>query len=138
MTKNFILFLSIIFLSSCAHNLELISRNKSPNGVGNAQELGKQVTININGKEYKGTYVYDGMKIFTTTGNATATAYNRSGSTTAYANGSSTSYIPGSGNGKIIATSGDDTIRCDFMYEDFSGLGYCTNNTGNEYDLIIH
>ncbi len=138
MFRKLIVLFTVFMLSSCAHQLQLISRNNSGNGSGVAQEAGKQVTIDLNGRNYIGTYVYDGMKIFTTTSTANATATSGNRTATAYGNGYATSYVPGSGNGRVIATSGDDTLRCDFNFSDGTGIGYCVNNTGNEYDLIIH
>lgn len=147
--KKFFLILCL-FLTGCAHQLDLISRNNSGNGTGNAQEMGKQISIYLNNKFYKGTYVHDGMKVInstartTTTGTSNGTVVNGKRMATVYGTSSGTStgyattYIPGSGNGSVIATSGDDTLRCDFNYSGGTGIGYCVNNTGNEYDLIIH
>lgn len=128
--------LILFFLSSCTHQMQLISRNNTGNGTGTVQEMGKQVTIYLNGKTYKGTYVHDSGSSVATINNSTATAYNAYGSSTAYGTGSIISYIPGSGNGRIIATAGDDTLRCDFQYSRGSGVGYCEDNKGNSYDLI--
>ena len=127
-----------LLLSGCAHQLDLISRDNSGNGIGNAQEIGKRIAINLNGRTYVGTYVYDGMKIINTTSSASATAYSGSRSATAYGNGHSSTHIPGSGNGRVLATSGNDSIRCDFNYSGGTGIGYCQDNSGREYDLLIH
>ena len=139
-----------LMLTGCAHQLDLLSRTNSGNGSGKAEEMGKKVTIYLKDRTYIGTYVYDGLKVITTTSRsntnstATATAYSRNKTATAYGYGNSsstayaTSYIPGSGNGSFVATSGDDTIRCDFNFKDGTGIGYCQNNSGEEYDLIIH
>lgn len=127
-----------VLLNGCAHQLELISRDNSGNGVGNAQEISKQITINLNGQTFKGTYVYDGMQIISTTSAATATAYSGSRSATAYGNGYSSTYVPGSGNGRVLTTSGNNSLRCDFNYSNGSGIGYCQDNSGKEYDLLIH
>lgn len=131
------IFILAVFISGCAHQLELISRNNSGNGNGTAQEAGKQITINLNGKTYKGTYVYDGKKTIQSFSSGTATASNGYQYANVYEAGSGVTYIPGSGNGKIIATSGDDTIRCDFNYSSGSGVGYCENNNGATFDLLI-
>ena len=133
-----IILTAFLLLIGCAHQLELISRDNSGNGTGNAQEAGKQITINVSGKTYRGTYVYDGGRAVTTVSSANATAYSGSRTAHAYGNGFSSTYIPGSGNGRILATSGDDSIRCDFTYEHGSGIGYCQDNSGKEYDLLIH
>ena len=132
-----ILFSCLLLLTACAHQFQLIPRNGGSAGNGTAQEAGKQITISLNGRTYKGTYVYDDGSVITTHSSATATAYSGSRSATAYGNGVSSTYIPGSGNGRIFATSGDDSIRCDFMYKGGSGLGYCQDNARNEYDLLI-
>jgi hypothetical protein len=124
-------------LNGCAHNLDLISRTGGPNGSGTAQELGKQITINLDGKQYKGTYIYDGGAVISTNSTATARAYSGSRSATAYGTGVSNTYIPGTGNGRILATSGSDSIRCDFNYGKGTGIGYCQDNAGNEFDLLI-
>lgn len=129
--------LASILLTGCAHGLDLISRDNSGNGSGVAQEMGKQITITLNGKTYKGTYIYDGGAVISTSSAATATAYSGYRSATANGYGTSSTYIPGSGNGKILASSGDGTIRCDFTYAKGTGIGYCQDNTGKEYDLLI-
>lgn len=140
----------LLTLTGCAHQLDLISRTNSGNGSGKAEEMGKKVTVFLKNKMYVGTYVYDGLKVITTTAssntNSTATSTAISGKRIVTANGQgnsnttayATTYIPGSGNGSFVATSGDDTIRCDFNYKDGTGIGYCQNNSGEEYDLIIH
>ena len=126
-----------LMLSGCAHNLELVSRNGGQNGSGVAQEMGKQITINLDGKQYKGTYIYDGGSMIRTNSSATATAYSGRYAATAYGTGVSSTYIPGSGNGRALATSGNDSIRCDFTYAQGTGIGYCQDNHGMEYDLLI-
>jgi len=147
--KTFILAL-LLTLTGCAHQLDLLSRTNSGNGSGKAEEMGKKITIYLQDRTYVGTYVYDGLKVITTTSrsntnsSATATAYSGNRTATAYGHGTSnttgyaTSYIPGSGNGSLIATSGNDTIRCDFNFRSGTGIGYCQNNSGEEFDLIIH
>lgn len=129
------------FLGGCSHQvhrLDLISRDNTGNGSGNAQEEGKQITISLNGKTYMGTYIYDGRKTIGAIRSETATAYSGSSNATAYGTGYSSAYIPGSGNGKILATSGNDSLRCDFNYSDGSGIGYCQDSAGKKYDLLIH
>lgn len=138
MKKIISALIATVFLNGCAHQLELISRDNSGNGIGNAQEMGKQITINLNGQTFKGTYVYDGMKVISTTSSGTATAYSGYRSATAYGNGYSSTYVPGSGNGRVLATSGNNSLRCDFNYSNGSGIGYCQDNSGKEYDLLIH
>lgn len=128
----------LMLLSACSLQLQLISRNNKGNGTGIAHIIGKQVSISLNGKQYEGTGVYDGGQTINTTSSGTATAYSGSQSVNIYANGQSNTYVPGTGNGRFIATSGDDTLRCEFNYRAGSGVGYCLNNNGNEYDLIIH
>lgn len=137
MEKIILVLLATIFLNGCTHHLELVSRDNSGNGFGSAQAIGKQITINLNGQLYKGTYVYDGMKVINTTSSGSATAYGSSGTATAYGSGHSSTYIPGSGNGRVLATSGNNSIRCDFNYSQGSGIGYCKDNFGKEYDLLI-
>lgn len=127
-----------LFLCSCqyTHQMQLISRNNTGNGTGTVEERGKKVTIYLNEKTYIGTYVHDGGSSVTSINSGSATAYNAYGSSTAHGTSSSVSYIPGSGNGRIIATNGEDTLRCDFKYSQGSGVGYCEDNKGNSYDLI--
>lgn len=150
MLSRAVVLASFIILTGCAHQLDLLSRNNSGNGLGKAEEMGKKVTIYLKDRTYIGTYVHDGLKVITTTARsntnstATATAYSGNKTATAYGHGNSnttayaTTYIPGSGNGSFVASSGDDTIRCDFNYQGGTGIGYCQNNSGEEYDLIIH
>jgi hypothetical protein len=142
MNKIVSVLLATTLLNGCAldhtYQLDLISRDKSGNGFGNAQTLRKQIKINLNGQMYQGTYVYDGMKVINTTSSASANAYSGLATATAYGNGHSSTYIPGSGNGRVLATSGNNSIRCDFNYSGGTGIGYCQDNSGKEYDLIIH
>jgi hypothetical protein len=134
-----ILSLSILMLlSACSPQLQLISRKNNGNGTGVAHIIGKEVSITLNNKEYEGTYVYDGGQNVNTTSYGTATAYSGTQNINIYANGQSNTYVPGTGNGKLIATSGNDTLRCDFNFRHGTGVGYCINNNGSEYDLIIH
>lgn len=115
-------------LTGCSHNLSLHSRDGSPSGQGVAQEAGKTITINLNGKVYSGTYVRDGGKV--------AIFQSYSG---AFGSGFGTAYVPGSGNGRVLATSADgDAIRCEFLYSSGSGIGVCHDNSGKDYDLLIH
>jgi hypothetical protein len=125
--------------------MELISKDNSGNGNGMANTSGKEVSFILNGKSYRGTYIFDGGKTISTiqtgsaTGTANAYAYGntRTDSAMAFGSGYSSTYIPGSGNGKAIATSGDDTLRCEFKFDQGTGLGICKRNNGSEYDLIV-
>ena len=118
-------------LTGCAHNLTLHPRDGSPSGQGVAQEAGKTVTINLNGKVYSGTYVYDGGKVATFQSYGSATAYSGTKSASAFGSGFGTAYVPGSGNGRVLATSTDgDAIRCEFEYSSGSGIGVCRDNAG--------
>lgn len=137
MTRLTCVLLAAALLGGCAHQLDLISRDNSGNGTGTAQEVGKQITINLNGKTYSGTYIYDGGKVINTSSSATATAYSGSNTARAYGTGYSSTYVPGSGNGRVLATSGNDSLRCDFSYQGGTGIGYCRDNYGKEYDLLI-
>ena len=137
--KNFTLFLLLIFLTACAHQLELYSRNGGINGTGIAQEAGKQITINLDGRVYTGTYTYDGGKTIISNAYGTATAYSGKSSATAYGNYTNTSYVPGSGLGRLFAHSQDGkSLRCEFSYSEGSGIGVCEDNENNSYDLVAH
>jgi hypothetical protein len=136
--KTVLSLLIIVLITGCAHQLELISRDNSGNGTGVAQEANQSISISVNGVNFKGTYVYDGGTVVNSYNYSTATAYNRTGTTQAYGNSYGTSYVPGSGNGRIVASSGTNTIHCDFMFQQMSGIGYCQDNNGKQYDLIIH
>lgn len=137
--KYIIVLVFIIYLSGCAHHFTLIPRDGKEKGQGVAQEVGKTVTITLNGKTYTGNYVYGGGSVafFNTFGSATA--YSGTKTATAFGSGFGTAYVPGSGNGRILATSPDgDVIRCEFLYSGGSGLGICQDNAEKEYDLQIH
>jgi len=129
----------VVSVAGCTHNLTLIPRQGGEKGQGVAQEVGKTVTITVNGKTYTGNYVYGGGSVafFNTYGSSTA--YSGTRTATAYGSGFGTAYIPGSGNGRILVTSPDgDAIRCELQYSSGSGLGICQDNAGKEYDLQIH
>lgn len=127
-----------ILLSGCSHPLTLFARGGGVSGSGEANEIGKKVTINIGTKVYTGTYVYDGGAVIVGSSYGTATAFYGARSAMAYGSTSSTTYVPGSGNGKVLATSSSgDSIRCDFMYSSGTGIGYCQDSAGQEYDLLI-
>lgn len=126
-------------VSGCSHNLTLISRQGGGAGDGVAEELGKKVTINLNGKIYTGQYVFGGGTVAFTNSYGSAAAYSGAGTATAYGSGMSTTYMPGSGNGRVLATSADgDAIRCEFQYSSGNGIGVCTDNAENVYDLQIN
>jgi hypothetical protein len=137
--KKLIACLFVFVLSGCAHQLELYSRDGGVNGTGTAQEAGKQITINLDGRVYKGTYTYDGGKTIITNGYGSATAYSGNRSATAYSRATSTSYVPGSGLGRLYAHSQDGkSIRCEFSYSAGSGIGICEDNDNKPYDLVAH
>ena len=137
--KKLLAYLILIFVAGCAHQLELYSRDGGANGTGTAQEAGKQITINLDGSVYKGTYTYDGGKTIISNAYGSATAYSGNRSATAYGNSTSTSYIPGSGLGRVFAHSQDGkSLRCEFSYSQGSGLGVCEDNDNKPYDLVIH
>lgn len=129
----------MLVLTGCAHQIELYSRNGGSNGTGTAQEAGKLITINLDGRVYKGTYTYDGGKTIITSSYATATAYSGKHSAVAYGNSTGTAYVPGSGQGRLFAHSDDGKgLRCEFNYSDGSGIGICEDNDNNLYDLVAH
>ena len=130
-----------LLLTGCArtHNLTLHPRNESLSGQGVAQEAEKTVTINLNGKVYSGTYAYDGRKVATLQIYNNATAYAGAKSASASGGSFGTAYVPGSGNGRVLAIAADgDAIRCEFQYSSGSGIGICRDNSGKDYDLLIH
>ena len=128
-----------VTLSGCAHKFSIFPRNGSGKGTGEASDFGRELTINMNGKTYRGTYVYGGGSVAVTNSFGSATAFSGSQSVYAYGSGSSTTFIPGSGKGQLLAFSDDgDAIRCNFNYQSSSGIGVCEDNKGNLYDLQIH
>lgn len=137
MRKAFALVLAIA-LSGCAYNLTLHPRDGGPVGSGTANSSNKSLTIDLAGKTYRGTYVYDGgSPVFSQTfGNATA--FNRFGTTSAYGSATTTGYVPGSGQGRVVAFASDgSSIRCEFTFRQGSGIGVCEDNTNKPYDLVI-
>lgn len=137
--KKLIIFVWLICLVGCAHQLELYSRNGGVNGTGTAQETTQSILITLDNVTYKGSYTYNGGAPVITTSYGTATAI--SGNRTAYATGTSVSnsYIPGTGQGRVFARSVDGKgLRCEFSYDEFNGLGICQDNNNQLYDLVIH
>ena len=105
--------------------------------MGTVQELGKEITINLHGQTYTGTYIYDGTKTISSMSLASATARNGSSAASVLGSGFSTTHIPGSGDGKALVICGNNTLRCDFNAVNGKGIGYCQDNAGKEYDLLI-
>jgi hypothetical protein len=127
-----------LLLQACAYPLTLQSRDGGPGGTGTANSGGKTVEIALNGKTYRGSYIYDGGAVIPTQTFGSATASNRYGTTTAFGSSTSTTYVPGSGAGRILAMAGPgDSIRCEFMYRGSGGMGVCEDNSGKAYDLLI-
>jgi hypothetical protein len=135
--KLLINFVLVLLLGGCGHSLELVSRNNSGNGSGNAGSFNNKVSITINDQHFKGVYVHDGLRVVTTTNAFSGSVYNSRGSNSFYGNSSSSFYSQGSGNGKMVAHSTNNSLYCDFNFIMFSGVGYCRDKYGQEYDLII-
>jgi hypothetical protein len=128
---------ALVTLAGCSHQISLMPRDGGQAGAGEANESGKKVTINLNGRTYMGTYVHDGGKVITRQLYRPAQAYSGVVYATAFGSSTATTYVPGSGNGKILATSDGDALHCDFQYSDSTGIGICTDNAGKQYDLLI-
>ena len=64
--KKILLTMACLFLTGCTHSLSLMSQNNGTMGHGTANEIGKTVTIELNGETYNGNYAYleDGMVSF--------------------------------------------------------------------------
>lgn len=137
--KSAISCLAAIMLAGCAHPLTLYPVGGGQAGTGSADEFGKRVTINLNGRVYTGTYVHDGGQLIPTSVYGSASTYSGTYSGgTAYGASVGTTYVPGSGNGRILAAAPDGgTIRCDFQYRSGSGIGQCEDNAGKRYDLKV-
>jgi hypothetical protein len=131
------ILLAILVLAGCTHQFALMPRDGGHAGSGEANEAGKEISIDLNGRKYIGTYVYDSGKIITTHSSAIAHGHSGTLNATASYMGTASTFIPGSGNGKIVATSDGDTLRCDFQYSDGSGIGLCNDKAGKQYDLLI-
>jgi hypothetical protein len=130
-------FLALFVLAGCTHQFALMPRDGGHSGSGEANESGKEININLNGRAYIGTYVYDGGKFITTHASGITQGYAGGLNATASYTGVASTFVPGSGNGKIVATSDGDTLRCDFQYSNGSGIGICNDKAGKQYDLLI-
>jgi uncharacterized lipoprotein YehR (DUF1307 family) len=108
MTK--LTLLALFALAGCTHQFALMPRDGGHSGSGEANESGKEVSINLNGRTYIGTYVYDGGKIITTHSSGISQGYSGALNATASYTGTASTFVPGSGNGKIVATSDGDTL----------------------------
>ena len=132
-----LILIALFVLAGCTHQFALMPRDGGHSGTGEANEAGKEISINLNGRTYIGTYVYDGGKIITTHSSGISQGYSGALNATASYTGTASTFVPGSGNGKIVATSDGDTLRCDFHYSDGSGIGLCNDKAGKQYDLLI-
>ena len=142
--KKFLALVTFLFIvTGCMHDLSIVQRDGGPIGIGQANESGKKVEINLNGKTYRGTYVHGGGSAIFTSSSVTISGIASgaggsgiySGSTSSFGSG----YVEGSGNGKMLVLAEDgDALRCEFLYKGGSGLGVCQDNEGELYDLIIH
>ena len=121
--------LALFALAGCTHQFALMPRDGGHAGSGEANEAAKEISINLNGRTHIGTYVYDGGKTITTHSSGMAQGYSGALNATASYTETASTFTPGSGNGKIVATSDGDTMRCDFQYSDGSGVGLCNEHT---------
>jgi hypothetical protein len=129
----------LIIIAGCAHEFTLHPRQGGERGTGVATTSDRTVTITLDGKTSKGTYIFDGGNVVISTTTGSATAYSGARSATALGSGQTSTYIPGSGNGRILAIATDgDAIRCEFQFSRGSGLGLCHDNAGKGYDMLIH
>lgn len=111
-------------------------------GRGTANEIGKTVTIELNGETYNGNYAYlkDGMVGFGHSfvqGSVTAGGSYATGNAVA----NSTYFTEAAaGNGTVMASSASGKgLRCQFSYStaSHSGAGICRDDAKNLYDLQI-
>jgi hypothetical protein len=135
MRSVFAMLLCSASLVGCAYSLALHPRDGGSVGTGRADGSSKTVEINLNGKTYRGPYIYDRGAVIASQGFATAFSGAR---VAAGINTLGTTYVQGSGNGRVLATSSDgDALRCEFTFREQAGIGVCEDNSHRQYDLVI-
>lgn len=127
-----------IILGGCAYPLQIHSRDGSGSWSGIANSGNKSMTINLEGVNYTGNYIFDNGSVATTNVYGTVNAYGSAKPATAHSQSYGTTYIPGSNQGQAFLLAPDGkSLRCRFTYIGNSGLGECQSNNGKVYDLVI-
>lgn len=128
----------ISMLSGCAAQVTFIDRSNGETYVGKTGGTASgqgDITANVEGQPYSGTWIYERSG----DGFALGTAYASSGTHTAVAQGESM-VVGATGNGQIdMRASSGLFIRCVFNFNSMSnrGIGECLRNDGRTYDLHI-
>jgi hypothetical protein len=137
--KRIIILTCALVLGSCSHSIYLVGQKSGATGTAELTTFGNQsgtINISLNDKIYTGTWVYaptGGSIMF-----GSATAVSSTGQS-AFASGNAIA-APMGGPGSIIAKAPDgSSIRCSFTYSEWggTGIGQCTDNVGETYDLQI-
>lgn len=130
-----------LILSSCATQsvITVVSRSDRQVVNGTLNSISRAVGITLRGRNYRGDYVLTPTAQTTVVVNNTGNNADRKGNEN---RSRSTVQRSPNGSGKMLLISDDgDSLRCDFTYEDDTGLfkaiGTCTDNARLEYDLRV-
>jgi hypothetical protein len=127
-----------LMLSGCAYPLQLHSRDGSAGGAGEASSTDRSMRVNVGGKLFTGSYIFDSGSVIATQAFGTATAVSGTRSAQAFGSSYGTAFIPGSNMGQAFLRAEDGTsMRCQFRYINSSGLGECIDSQNKVYDLVI-
>jgi hypothetical protein len=139
MIRRNLLLACVLTLIGCGHNLYFTGRTTGATAsttiTTSPGHPSGEMTLELEGKVYRGRWLY--MSGGGSVSLATMTATN--GVRSATATGSAIG-MPMQGNGSIILAAQDgSTLRCVFNYSEWSssGIGECQDNLGETYDLQI-
>lgn len=140
MRKLFCASSLLFLLTACTHNIYLVSRRSGDIAKGDIVTIPGQhsgdMSIVLKNKTYNGRWVY--MENGGAIGFGAANAF--SGTHSAY--GTSTVAMQSTdGGGTILASASDGSrLRCSFSYNSWgkTGVGICSLNSGEQYDLQIN
>ena len=122
MLKRIWVLAVILALAGCAGTLTLLADGEVHHGHFNS--ISKSVDVNINGRNYTGTF-FQGVSIGF--GTAFSGVHSATGTT-----------IGSSGSGSAILTSADGKVlQCVFNAAFGQGQGQCQDGTGRVYALLI-
>lgn len=144
--SQFLILISVAFISGCAAQLTFIDRTDGSIHLGTSGSTassGGEANVTIAGVLYRGPWVYSASGGGYSIGNAfgSASVVRPGGTYTAFGAASSTAVIASAQGNELINLRADNGtfMRCVFSFNGLSssGIGQCQRNDGREFDLTI-
>lgn len=135
-----LILLLVLALPACATKsvITMVSRADRQVVNGTVDWFNQSVGITLNGRNYRGDYVFSPAPQTTVVVNNNS---DRKGARDGSAGSTSNVQRSSHGPGKLLLISdAGDSLRCDFTYDESIGMkavGTCIDNTRREYDLRI-